>query len=207
MQALKRLQDISQAGGMTDQMKFRLALANQNAAQQARGQRGALQQQMQARGLGGSGLNLASQLGANQAAVQGRAMQGLGAAAEAERRALQTLQSGAGLAGNIRGQDMQRKQALDAIRRFNAANRMNTQQANMSQKWAQNKARAQARQADFRNRLGVQSGKSDIYGRQGTYYGRKSDEAKNRGRQLFGSLLETGVKAATGGFSDTSKSD
>lgn len=199
MQALKQLQNISQDGGMTDQMRFRLALANQNAAQQARGQRGALQQQMQSRGLGGSGLNLASQLGANQAAVQGRSMQGLGAAAEAERRALQALQGVSGLAGSIRGQDMQRKQALDAIRRFNASNRLSTRQANQAQQWAQNQARAQARQTDFRNRLGVQSGKSNIYGDQARYYGNKSDAAKKEGRKIFGSLLGTVGKIATRG--------
>jgi hypothetical protein len=107
-----------------DRLKTKQDVAKENA-----GRLGAIQQNMAARGMGGSGMDLVAQLQASQAATEREALAGLERnAAQEANRANSSAQAG-GLAGNIRGQGFQensaKAQAQDAINRFNTANSVN----------------------------------------------------------------------------------
>lgn len=131
--ALASLQDIG-ANGMTAQEKADLARIQSEAAQADRGRREAIEQNMAARGMGGSGMSMLAKLSSSQAATDRAAQQGLDVAGMAQRRALDALGQAGTLAGGIRGQDFSEAsrvaEAKDAVARFNAQNRNQTNQFN-----------------------------------------------------------------------------
>lgn len=107
-----------------DRLKTKQQVGKENA-----GRLGAIQQNMAARGMGGSGLDLVAQLAASQAATEREALAGLERnAAQEANRANSSAQAGS-LAGNIRGQGFQensaKAQAQDLINRFNTQNSIN----------------------------------------------------------------------------------
>lgn len=107
-----------------DRLKTKQQVGKENA-----GRLGAIQQNMAARGMGGSGLDLVAQLAASQAATEREALAGLERnAAQEANRANSSAQAGS-LAGNIRGQGFQensaKAQAQDLINRFNTQNSVN----------------------------------------------------------------------------------
>lgn len=126
LDALSGLQDVFKSGGLNYTDKARLAeIAGQNEAAE-RGSREAILQNARARGIGGSGIELASQMGSQQASAGRRNMEGLNVAADAEARALQAMLSAGNLGGSIRSQDYSEQakaaEAQDAINRFNTMN-------------------------------------------------------------------------------------
>lgn len=133
MQALADLEQISKDGlSARDQADLAQLEAQVNRANA--GRTGAIQQNMAARGMGGSGLELVAQMQANQDATERQALASLEKAAMAqEGRRGATAQLGA-QAGQMSARDFaqqaQRAQAQDAINRFNVANQYNTQMAN-----------------------------------------------------------------------------
>ena len=137
MQALQRMQEVGQ-DGMTAEDEFRMAQMQADIGARQRGAREALQQQMQARGIAGSGLELAAQLQNQQAMAQQENLRGLGLQAQAEQRALDAMMQGGQLAGQMRGQEFNeasaKAQAADAIARFNAQQAAATQAANVGAK-------------------------------------------------------------------------
>lgn len=82
---------------------------------------------MRARGLGGSGLEVAAQLSGAQQQAQSANRIGSDAVANAQRRALDALSGAGGMASNLRSQSFsegaQKAQAEDAIAKYNAAAR------------------------------------------------------------------------------------
>jgi len=131
LDALTSLQGISDSGGLqlTDRANLEKLLGQ--AATSDKGRRDAVTQNMQERGMGGSGLELAAKLASAQDASMQQNQAATNTAAQAQQNALQALQQGGALAGDIRGQDFNQEaakaQAMDEISRFNAANQ---QQAN-----------------------------------------------------------------------------
>jgi hypothetical protein len=143
--SLGQMQDIAKQGGLTAIDKARLQEIALRNLSQARGQREAIKQNAAARGVGGSGLELAAALqGQSDAATRGN-MEGLSVAADAEQRALQAIRDSASMAGNIRGQEgseaQARAAAQDAINRFNVQNRNVASAGNID---ARNRARMAA---------------------------------------------------------------
>lgn len=125
MAALLELQGISDNGGMSAQEEADLARIQSQADQADRGRRDAIKQNMAARGMGGSGMELLAQLQSSQAATDRQAQQGLDVAAMAQQRALQALMESGNLSGKLRGQDFEEQSrvaaAQDAINRFNTS--------------------------------------------------------------------------------------
>lgn len=101
----------------------------QDVAKENAGRLGAIQQNMAARGMGGSGLDLVAQMQAAQAATEREALAGLERNAAAEQNRTAAATQGGQLAGNIRGQGFQEQsakaQAQDLINRFNTQNSVN----------------------------------------------------------------------------------
>lgn len=136
IQALAELQGISSEGGLTAIDEARLAEIQSRNDQAARGRREAVMQNMNARGMGGSGMELINQLQANQAATDLGARQSLDVAAMAQQRALDALMQGTNLAGQMSREDLDRQmqvaRAQDAINRFNLGLQTSADQTNVA---------------------------------------------------------------------------
>lgn len=136
MAALQGLQDVSDNGGMTDTDKANLSNIQNQANTAARGQREAIMQNAQARGLGGSGLDLMNQMVNQQDSATRASQQDMDVAGQARDRALQALMQQGQLSGQMQNtafnQQAQVAGANDAISRFNAQNQQNVQNQNVA---------------------------------------------------------------------------
>jgi hypothetical protein len=135
MKALAKLSGVVDEGGLTavdkaNMFQTQSALANKNKAAADTAMRN-----MQARGLGGSGLGLAAQLQAQQGNYDTAAMEGLNTNAMAQKRALESMMNLGQIGTSMRGQDYneqsQAAQAQDLINRFNTQNQMSANQYNV----------------------------------------------------------------------------
>lgn len=177
LRALQRIEAMATGESPEDAAAYARAAAE--AAAQERGVRMAALQRLAQRGVGAtSGLALAAQQEAAQQATQLASMRGLETAAESRRRALQALQAGAGLAGELRGADYraaaERARAQDIINQFNAQQRM---------RQAESVYGAEARKAE---------------GVAGTYRTQAQREEEEAARRIaFGASLGSGAGQAT----------
>jgi len=149
MNALLKLQGIGETGmSATDQA--RLAQIESDVARNLKGQTGAIQQNLAARGLSGGmtelvARNIAAQEGANR-----QAQLGLDVKAQAEQRALDAIMQSGQLGGQMGQQQFQNAaqiaQAKDIINKFNTQNLQNVQQTNLEARNQAQAANAQAKQ-------------------------------------------------------------
>jgi hypothetical protein len=150
LQALRQMQGIAGAGGYTGLERDQIAQAQRQAAQAEKSQRDAVVQQMQMRGMGGGGADLAARLQAQQgAANQGRA-DATNIATQAQMRALQAMQGGAQIGANQQSAaNAQQTVAGNRAAAIDAFNQANTnRQQGVAQRNAANTtaARVQATQ-------------------------------------------------------------
>lgn len=141
--ALASLQDIGKNKGMTDMDRAQLAQIQSGEDTAARGQREAILQAAQSRGLGGSGIELMSQMQNQQDAATRKSARDTDVAGMAQQRALAALQAAGQMGGGMQQADFARQaqtaQANDAINQFNTANK---QQVNLANTAANNTAQA-----------------------------------------------------------------
>ncbi len=139
--ALQGLQDVANEDGLTAVDKAKLSAIQTEQDTHARGQREAILQNAQARGMGGSGMEMLAQLQNQQDSATRGSQRGMDVAAMAQERALQALM-GAGNMGNQMqqtqfGQKAQVAKSNDAINQFNTQNmqtvgNINTQNRNVA---------------------------------------------------------------------------
>lgn len=133
LEALRQLEEQSR-DGYSAQDKADLGRIEQNSNRANRGRQGAIDQQIQGRGLGGSGLEFALKQQAAQDAAEQEALSGLEVNAQMQNRkqsAAQNLgQLSSQLQNNEFSQSAQKAQAADAISRFNTQNSNARQQYN-----------------------------------------------------------------------------
>lgn len=152
MDALLGLQEISDGGGLTamDRANLNRVQTEENTA--ARGQREAILQNAQARGMGGSGLELLSNLQNSQDAATRASQRDMDITGMAQERALEALMQGGQLGGQMQAQDFNQQAQIaganDAISKFNAQNK---QQVGMANVLANN----QAQEANLANKQRV----------------------------------------------------
>jgi hypothetical protein len=127
-QSLSSLGDVIGQGGMTLQDRANFQDANAAAQRQASRQQAAMQDQMAARGLAGSGNETVARMMAAQGAADASARSARDMNAMAQKRALEAIMSRGALAGNMADQDFGRQakiaQAKDIINQFNETNRL-----------------------------------------------------------------------------------
>lgn len=144
MDALSGLQDISNNNGLTAADQAQLSQIKTQEDTASRGAREAILQNAQARGMGGSGIELLQQFQNQQDSATRNSQRDLDVAGMAQNRALQALQQAGQLGGQIQAQDFGQKaqvaEANDAINKFNA---QNSQAVNMANVQARNTAAAQ----------------------------------------------------------------
>lgn len=134
MGVLSKLAQLGEQGlSAEDRMVFD-ELTRQTAQQEQARQQGILQN-MAARGMGGSGAELAAQLSSSQAAADRQSREGMNLAAQAQKNALNAILQRGSLAGELRSQDFGEQakiaSAADEIARFNAANRQSIEGRNV----------------------------------------------------------------------------
>ena len=124
LEALQQMWQTAQQGGMDPQAKAALQQAQASSAAAERGARGAIVQNAQARGVGGSGAELEASLANQQGAAQRNALAGGQAAGDARTRALQAMMNTQTGTGQVRGQDLSAAQARSQVEQFNARQRL-----------------------------------------------------------------------------------
>ena len=134
MKALSQLEGVAD-GGLTVGDRGDLQRIQGEMAAAEKGQRDAILQNAQSRGVAGSGMELASQLMAQQGAAGRASQQGFDVAKQAQARALEAMLQSGQLGGNIRGQDFGEQsklaEARDAISKFNTQNKQAVNMANV----------------------------------------------------------------------------
>lgn len=128
MQALDSLQKLGK-GGLRPEDIAALNKIRNDTAQESNSRQQAILQHMQERGVGGSGAELAAQMGASQAAANRQSTEGLDVGALASQRALQALSQAGTLGGQIRTQEFGEKsdiaKAQDMVNYYNFINSQN----------------------------------------------------------------------------------
>lgn len=146
--ALAQMEDIGREG-MTDVDKLQAVQAKEAVAQANRRTQNSILQNLAARGQLGSGDELAARLAGSEQSGQAAADMGADLVRQAALRRLSGIESAAGMAGNIRGQDVAEQttnanladrfnalasQLMTQAARDNAATRMGAQEYNVGQK-------------------------------------------------------------------------
>lgn len=123
MDALARLKVGIDQGGLMAQDRANLNRVQGQAAQAASARQGQIRENMAARGIGGSGAELAMDQASAQQEAQRDQQGGLDVAGMAQARALQMIKDRAGLAGQMQDREYAQKAAAagaqDSINRFN----------------------------------------------------------------------------------------
>lgn len=136
--ALDKLSQIGEADGITDADRAALEVARRKAA----GQESAMQQQilqnMQQRGLSGSGAELIARLKGAQSAADRLSQEDLDIVQNAQQRALAALTQAGSLGGQIRSQEFGEQEAVarakDIVNQFNTQQEMARQSRNVGAK-------------------------------------------------------------------------
>lgn len=163
--ALAKMQQVGKEG-LTFEDKLALQDINNQQGQIERGQRQAILQNMAARGMGGSGAELAANLAAQQGSAGTRSRESMAVAAQAQKRALEAMMQSGQMAGSMRNQDFgeqaQKAAAIDAIKRFNMANRYDVQNQNVG-------IRNNAQAANLSNKQDVMNRNTGVANQQETH--------------------------------------
>jgi hypothetical protein len=126
--ALQRYMEAS-TGSEDPEYRELMERASKRATADAASRQASLMQQYARRGIGGSGLELQSQLGSQAAENERQGMESLSAATQAQKNRLTALAAGASLGERISNQDLTQQQInMNAINAFNqraASNRQN----------------------------------------------------------------------------------
>lgn len=123
MRALAAMEEVYGQGGLTAVDRARIAQAQAGTRTFERGQRDALAQEAEARGMGAGGARFAGEIGAQQEGANRLSQMGLDIEGMAQERAFNAMQAAGGLGSQARGQsfgeDLARREAQDAANRFN----------------------------------------------------------------------------------------
>lgn len=217
MDALASLQEIGE-GGLTASDKAALSGIQRDEQTAARGAREAIIADAQAKGMGGSGLELMAQLKNQQDAATRQSIRDTDVAGMAQDRALAAIQAAGQMGGQMQSTDFnqqfQQGQAQDAINQFNTQNMQNTgnlntktrndaqatnlankqriADANVATRNQQQQYNKQLQQQDFDNRYRKAGGTAQGYQNLAGQY--NANGAQNM--QLVGSAIQAGATAA-----------
>lgn len=138
LEALSGLGQVADEGGLLLEDRANLEKVMGEAQAQERGSREAIQQNMDARGISGSGLEMAAKLSNQQASAQRAHQASLDTAASARSRALDAMMRRGEMAGQQRSQEFGEQKdvasAQDIINKFNNQNSQAVQQRNIEAK-------------------------------------------------------------------------
>lgn len=164
--ALSQLEDIGNSGGMRLQDKADLQTALMQSQVQERAQRQGIEADMERRGMGASGFDVASQLQGQQTAANQLATNSLQTAANAQNRALQSIEDAGNMATQYQTNDFnqqaQKASAQDRINQFNTQNARDVNAANVGMQNYDQQQNLQNKQ-DIANRNTQVSNQEQMY--------------------------------------------
>jgi hypothetical protein len=216
--ALSSLEERAMGSGLSLQDEADMARLKTQTNAQNRGRQGAIQQEMQRRGMTGSGMDLVARMQAAQAATDQEALASLEKVAMAQAGQRDAAARMGGMASSMRGQQFneqaQKAAAQDAIARFNTANTVGQQQANWQAQQRANQAnwdrtnqtsdRNTASQYDYRkDKVGTQQGNAQMsYNKATDDYNRRmlAKQQKDAKRKGVGTAIGTVVGGVGGAF-------
>ena len=222
LNALQKLQGISEANGMDAQFQADNARLQNDLNANLRGNQEAIIQNMATRGLSGGTTEMLARQNAAQQSANRQAQMGLDIQAQAQRRALEALMNSGNMASQMQSNDFNQQsakaQAQDAINKFNAANSQQVMANNVQ-------ARNQAQQMNMQNRQNIANQNTQLrnqtneYNTNGLAQQQYENELKKKGiisggynqlsnqynqqsqanAALTGALISAGAKAYAGG--------
>lgn len=137
-QALANIQNKMNQGGLDLNDLADLQTLQLQTAQAARGRDEAIQQQMQQRGMGGAGAELAARLSASQAGADQASQRALAIAAQAQRNKAEQINQSFNMARNMSQDELNRAESLakarDVNQQFNVGQQTGAQQRNVASK-------------------------------------------------------------------------
>jgi len=149
MSALEKLRQVGE-GGLTLGDRAALGEVQRDTAREAQARQESILQNMAQRGAGGSGAEAALQQMASQAAAERQSRAGLAAAADVNKRALESIMARGTLSSQLRDQEFGEKsqtaKATDLINNFNARNSQDIQMRNVASRNAAQEANLTAAQ-------------------------------------------------------------
>ncbi len=226
LDALSSLQNIGENHGVTAADQAQLNDIQTQEDTHARGAREAIMQNAQARGIGGSGVELLNNLTNAQDSATRASTEGFNVAANAQQRALSAIQAAGSQAGQMQGnefnQQAQIANANDSINRFNTQNQQSVQNSNVAaQNAAQEKNLAnkqsiansnvdtankqqqyntELNQQNFQNQFAKNTAAANAMNKVAAANDAKNAQSDANNKQLIG----TGITAAAAAFSDKS---
>lgn len=169
LKALTWLQSVATQGGLTDIDRARLNDIREGQETSNRGAQEAILSSAAERGVGGSGLEMAQRLIAQQEGAGRANRAGLDVAAQAQQRALDALEKSGQIGERMGAQDFaeqaQAAEAQDAIDRFNTANKQNVETGNVGTTNDFTIRNKDLFQRDFENQARKAEGAAGVYGR------------------------------------------
>lgn len=194
LEQLGALRNLAQNGGRNAASDADLAEIQQSENQNARGQREAILQNANARGMGGSGAELLAQLESVQAAQNNQSARDMQVRGQNQNTALQAGYNAANIGSNLDRDDYARQeskaQAADAIARYNAGQMTDTNRFNAETGNAAQRFNAGQQQLGYQNKVQKQSG---IAGANMGAVGFNQNQA-NIGAQQAGNILSGAIK-------------
>lgn len=189
MKALRRLIEVGDSGGLLLSDKAALNAIQNDISARNSSQQAAIMDNMAARGVGGSGAELAALLSAQQGAANRRNQAGLDIAGRAQQRALDAYIRGGELGGRVRGQEfaegVTRGRASDARDAWNAGSRQAAQNYNLG-----------LPQQHFGNQLQKARGMTGQLGQMGNYQAEQGQRTRNMGAGIGNAFNEAGIAAS-----------
>lgn len=196
MSTLDTLGDFAQDGDTASSKAAMHRILSGVARQESAG-RNAILNNMRARGVSGSGAELAMQLDNQQDSADRAHTAGLEESAAAQRRMLEAAVQKGRFAGDVRKQDYgemsDEATAKDMISKFNATSRDST-----------NRHNAQLPAQQFAMKMGVMNGKANAASGVASNYGQSADRAAQTGYGV-GQAINQGANAVGGWLSDEEK--
>lgn len=196
LSSLESLGDYADDGDTASSKAAMHRILSDVARREAAG-RNAILGNMRARGVSGSGAELAMQLDNQQDSADRAQSAGLEQAAQAQRRMLEAQMQKGAMAGNIRRQDYgeasDEASARDMISKFNATSRDST-----------NRYNAQLPAQQFGMQMGVMNGKANAAGGVASNYGQSADRSAATGAGI-GQAINQGANAVGGWLTEEEK--
>lgn len=135
MKALTQMSKYGKAG-LTPEERAQMQQSRQGVQRDLEAKNQQISQEMQARGMGGAGQEMAQRLLASQAGADRASEEGDRISSLASQRALQAIAQSSGMAGQLRGQDFEqdaaKASAADQMQRFNVQNQIDLNQRNVA---------------------------------------------------------------------------
>lgn len=220
MNALLKLQEIGNEGGMTLQDRGRLATINNEVNANLKGNQDAIVQNLATRGQSGGMTELVARQNAAQQAANRASQQAFDVEALAQQRALEALMNAGSMGSQMQSQEFNQKAQVadsqDAIARFNAQNTQqvrnnNVNTTNQSQQWnAQNSQNVANANTDINNQakqynLGLtqqqfnnQMAKAGAVANGYNNLGQSKDADRNAEMGFVGNIIGAGANAYGG---------